>query len=154
MNSNVAPICFARGRTTMRPAQFLSCVGLVLLFCAAPLLASGALLLRLGEFEDPDSIGRQLIKYDGLYGTAVNSNVGDVKLSLTAHLKPDVVVLGSSRSLQFRDIMFDICECWWGYGRTARWNQLSEAYETPETPQAFDSSIGSLVVSRCSVGPC
>jgi len=106
LNSNVAPICFARGRTTMRPAQFLSCVGLVLLFCAAPLLASGALLLRLGEFEDPDSIGRQLIKYDGLYGTAVNSNVGDVKLSLTAHLKPDVVVLGSSRSLQFRDIMF------------------------------------------------
>lgn len=76
------------------------------LITASPFAASALFLYQVGETLSPAAAVDRTRAQEGLYGTAVNANTPDVKLALVAATKPDVVALGSSRSLQFRHFFF------------------------------------------------
>jgi len=76
------------------------------LAAAGPFTVSALFLLNTGEFLSPEAAVSRTIAQEGLYGTAINANTPDVKLALVDQTRADVVALGSSRSLQFRDVFF------------------------------------------------
>lgn len=59
------------------------------------------------EHNTYEEIVNYQLKHDGLYGTAINQNTFSYKLELIKKQKPEVIALGSSRVMQFRDFMFN-----------------------------------------------
>jgi hypothetical protein len=118
------------------------------LLTASPFAASALFLHNAGETLSPAAAVNRTIETDGLYGTAVNANTPDVKLALVAETKPDVVALGSSRSLQFRRFFFrsSFANAGRGDGRVGGRPAVSRA-DAPVSPaEATDPAVGSLVV--------
>ncbi|MBO6782208.1 MAG: hypothetical protein JJ899_02895 [Alphaproteobacteria bacterium] len=69
-------------------------------------LANLAFLDNTGELADIDEVAAIQQEAGGLYGTALHPNVYAYKLALLAARKPDIVAIGSSRVLQFRQAHF------------------------------------------------
>jgi hypothetical protein len=92
---------------TLTPTRkYLLILGLCL--CAAPLigLVNLVFLARCGEFETVDHIVKEQQGRDALYYSAIRTVTYPYKLSLFHQIKPDIVVLGSSRVFQFRSPAF------------------------------------------------
>ncbi|RDU59471.1 hypothetical protein [Helicobacter marmotae] len=82
---------------------FLSIIGLL---CALV----GSILWycsRIGEHNSFAFIVRTQLERNALYGTALNENVFAYKLELLKAKKPEIIALGSSRVLPFREVFFN-----------------------------------------------
>ena len=82
------------------------------LSCAVALcgLLAGLALVTLhmsGELLGAKEIARRQLSGGGIYGTAINQNTYQYKLALLAEARPKVLVIGSSRVMQFRARYFD-----------------------------------------------
>lgn len=71
-----------------------------------PGIANVLFLYGAGELYDAPTIARRQQQTGAMYGTAVHRNIYSYKLSLLAERKPEVVVIGSSRVLTFRQRYF------------------------------------------------
>ena len=81
---------------------FFGCLAVFLL----PPLANFTLLWRADETAATWEIAEQMADQKAIYGTAVNATTPDLKLELIRLRQPHVIILGSSRALQFRQEMF------------------------------------------------
>jgi hypothetical protein len=84
-------------------AAFLAPVALMLPFLGASYL----FLDHSGELDSIEYIAAEQQHSDALYGSAVHDNVYAYKFGLLADRHPDVVVIGSSRVLEFRAAYFN-----------------------------------------------
>jgi hypothetical protein len=75
---------------------------LPLLLFACYFAASARLLKAAGEYMGMDEVIAKLDDTYGYYGPALSQKTFYFKQHLYAHIKPDVVAMGSSRALQFR----------------------------------------------------
>jgi hypothetical protein len=63
-------------------------------------------LYRLGEYESIDSVIEKQKNEKVIYGTSIHSNTDMYKMALLTDYKPNIISLGSSRVMQFRQHMF------------------------------------------------
>ena len=89
-----------------KPYAYLAvfCVAAALLL--GPLGASALFLLQAGELSAPSDVARWLVKTGGIYGTALNNNLREISFALYEIRKPDVLVMSSSRGVDFRKEFF------------------------------------------------
>jgi hypothetical protein len=81
-------------------------IATVFILFVIPLLFSEILLQQAGEnLSFPQIIHRQLTR-NSIYGSALTDNAYMYKLELLRQVKPDIIALGSSRVLQFREEFF------------------------------------------------
>lgn len=90
----------------LKPRSYL------VVFCAlaalllAPLAVPAFFLFQAGEFSSAASVARWLVRNDGIYGTALNNNLREISFALYEMRKPDILVMSSSRGVDFRKEFF------------------------------------------------
>jgi hypothetical protein len=89
--------------TSSRYIVILLAVAVVLL---SPLAASALFLTRSGELKSAGQVAKWLQKTDGIYGTALNNNAREVAFAVYKQRAPDVIVMSSSRGIDFRGEFF------------------------------------------------
>ena len=90
----------------MKPSNyailFLALSGLFL----SPLATAALFLFQAGELSSARSVASWLVQKDGIYGTALNNNLREISFALYELRKPDVLVMSSSRGVDFRKEFF------------------------------------------------
>jgi hypothetical protein len=89
-----------------RYRRFIMIVLLPVLLLLPAGAANWKFLLAAGELTSIEDVAAIQQQKGGLYGTALHPNVYPYKLELFATRKPEIVVIGSSRVLQFRQDQF------------------------------------------------
>jgi hypothetical protein len=87
--------------------RFILIVLLPVLLLLPAGLANWAFLKAAGELTPIEQVAEIQQRDGGLYGTALHPNVYPYKLELYAARKPEIVAIGSSRVLQFRQSHFN-----------------------------------------------
>ena len=107
----------SRGPERGSPRAFALGFALALFLTVAPLLAFTARAVALGEvdlFDTPGSLSAEIV-----HGTLVE-HLAEYKLAMTRALRPEVLAIGSSRVMKWRDLFFDGCggrrDCFYNAG--------------------------------------
>lgn len=90
----------------MRYKKFVLLYFMILFIFGLPLIGIFYYLSKIFEHNSFESIVQRQLKYNSIYGTALNENVFAYKLELINQTKPKIIALGSSRVLQFREEFF------------------------------------------------
>lgn len=78
-----------------------------IVFFATPIIMNLVVLKNAGELDSIETVVQQQVLEKTLYGSGTNQNTFFYKLELLKAIKPNVVALGSSRVMQFRQEMFN-----------------------------------------------
>ena len=71
------------------------------------MVAPSALIMwRVYEFSNVDRIVKDQASSHGIYASSLDHNAMSYKLTLVEFRKPDIVAIGSSRAMQFREDSF------------------------------------------------
>lgn len=76
---------------------------LIAIFCIPIIM----FLYKTQEIANVDDIVRKQLITNSIYGTALNENMFAYKLELVKQTKPDIIAIGSSRVMQFRQEFFN-----------------------------------------------
>jgi hypothetical protein len=79
---------------------------LTVVVLGVPCLINFAFLFRANEISPYSTIVEEQLARKGVYGSAYNGNDLKYKVELVRQVKPEIVVIGSSRSMNVRDIVF------------------------------------------------
>jgi hypothetical protein len=85
----------------------------IVLFCIlavvllSPLGVPAFFLFQAGELSSARSVASWLVRNDGIYGTALNNNLREISFALYQLRKPDILVMSSSRGVDFRKEFFN-----------------------------------------------
>lgn len=86
--------------------SFLTKYFVVLLLIVTLFVPIGLFLYKIQEVSSIDNIVKRQLNANSLYGTALNENMFLYKLELIKETKPEVIAIGSSRVMQFRQDFF------------------------------------------------
>lgn len=99
---------------TLRSSSYLVAFCAVTMLLLSPLAASALFLFQAGELSSPRGVANWLVRNNGIYGTALNNNLREISFALYELRKPDVLVMASSRGVDFRKEFFGVsfgCAC-------------------------------------------
>jgi hypothetical protein len=88
------------------PRSYLIAFCVVAALLLGPLAASALFLFQAGELSSATSVARWLVRNDGIYGTALNNNLREISFALYQERKPEILVMSSSRGVDFRKEFF------------------------------------------------
>ncbi|HEX9395545.1 MAG TPA: hypothetical protein VF943_02280 [Burkholderiales bacterium] len=94
--------------------RFLALLALFAALLAALPLLDFALIVRSGEYERLDRVVQLQHETGALYGSALHDTRGELPLEIVRHRQPEIIALGSSRPLDFRQEYFThpfACAC-------------------------------------------
>jgi hypothetical protein len=98
----VLPVLTLRDDFKSHVAVFATLVAVV----AVPFAANYMFLLRADEVSRYSTIVREQFARSGIYASALNGNDLKYKIELIRRVKPEIVVIGSSRAMNLRDLVF------------------------------------------------
>jgi hypothetical protein len=101
--ANVSSSISSSDRPTVR---FLAPFFAIILLLLCPLAVSALFLQRSGELSSPLAVAQWLVRNNGIYGTALNNNLREISFALYELRKPKILVMSSSRGVDFRSQFF------------------------------------------------
>ena len=91
---------------TVKPGIYLAILLAATAVLLAPFAAAVLFLLHSGELRKPRDVASWLQQNNGIYGTAINNNLREIAFSIYLERKPDIIVMSSSRGVDFREEFF------------------------------------------------
>ena len=91
---------------TVKPGIYLAILLAATAGLLAPFAAAVLFLLHSGELRKPRDVATWLQQNNGIYGTAINNNLREIAFSIYLERKPDIIVMSSSRGVDFREEFF------------------------------------------------
>ena len=88
------------------PRSYLIAFCVIAALLLSPLAASALFLFQAGELSSATSVARWLVRNDGIYGTALHNNLREISFALYQERKPEILVMSSSRGVDFRKEFF------------------------------------------------
>jgi hypothetical protein len=91
---------------TLLPRRYIILLGAIATLFLGPLAASALFLIQSGELDEAHHVTKWLQRNHGIYGTALNNNLREIAYGIYNERKPDIIVMSSSRGVDFREEFF------------------------------------------------